>query len=90
MGKIMPLDQLSSIEGARSSEAISKLFDVIREAIPGNQGSLVDEPDVDVVSIENLRSDVVAHCPEKQKELIRGNFPGEKNGYLVVPKVIED
>jgi Asp-tRNA(Asn)/Glu-tRNA(Gln) amidotransferase C subunit len=43
-----------------------------------------------VVSIDALRSDEVENCPEAQKEVIRGNFPGERNGYLVVPKVIED
>jgi Asp-tRNA(Asn)/Glu-tRNA(Gln) amidotransferase C subunit len=90
MEKIMPLDLLSSIKGARSSEAVDQLFEVIRNAAPGDRGSLADEPDVHVVSIDALRSDEVENCPEAQKEVIRGNFPGERNGYLVVPKVIED
>lgn len=90
MGKIMPLELLSSIKGARSSEAVDELFDVIRKAVPGDQGSFADEPDVHVVSIDTLRSDVVESCPEGQKEVIRGNFPDERNGYLLVPKVIED
>jgi hypothetical protein len=42
------------------------------------------------VSPDALREDVVAHAPSGVKELIRKNFPGEKGGYLVVPRVIED
>ncbi len=43
-----------------------------------------------VVSPGNLRKDVVAEATALEKDLIRKNFPGEKNGYLVVPRVIED
>lgn len=42
------------------------------------------------VSPGDLREDVVAESTPQEKELIRKNFPGEKNGYLVVPRVIED
>ncbi len=86
----MPLDLLSSIKGARSSEAVDKLFGVIKKAVPDNKGDGIPESNADAVSVEGLRSDVIERCPEKEKELIRKNFPREKNGFLVVPKVIED
>ena len=86
----MPLDLLSSIKGARSSEAINELFNVIKKAMPDNQS--VDSFDIGskALSINELRSDEVIRCDEDQKELIRQNFPEEKNGFLVVPKVIEE
>jgi Asp-tRNA(Asn)/Glu-tRNA(Gln) amidotransferase C subunit len=91
MGKIMPLDLLSSIKGARSSEAVNELFNVIKKAVPDKVGDNAFEADMnDVVSIESLRSDKIQKCPETEKELIKKNFPKEKNGFLVVPKVIED
>ena len=90
MGKIMPLDLLSSIKGARSSEAVNELFNVIRRAAPGDRGTDGFDTDVNTVSVEDLRNDKVESCAEGEKELIRKNFPNEKNGFLVVPRVIED
>ena len=86
----MPLDLLSSIKGARSSEAINELFKVIKKAMPDNQR--VDSSDMgsNALSINELRRDEIVRCDEDQKELIRQNFPEEKNGFLVVPKVIEE
>lgn len=86
----MPLDLLSSIKDARSSEAVDELFNVIKKAVPDNQGMNTYPPDQNTVSINELRSDEIADCDESQKELIRKNFPEEKNGFLVVPKVIEE
>lgn len=86
----MPLDLLSSIKGARSSEAVNELFNVIKKAVPTKEGNIALETNVDAVSIEDLRSDSIERCPEIEKELIKKNFPKEKNGFLVVPKVIED
>lgn len=89
--KIMPLELLSSIKGARESEAVAGLFRVIQNA--GEEDSAVDPSSAEspeTVSLETLRSDEVRSCPEEIKEIIRANFPAEKNGYLVVPKVIED
>ncbi len=86
----MPLDLLSSIKGARSSEAINELFKVIKRAVPDNQGRGKVDMGVNAVSINELRSDEIVRCDEDQKELIRQNFPEEKNGFLVVPKVIEE
>jgi Asp-tRNA(Asn)/Glu-tRNA(Gln) amidotransferase C subunit len=91
MGKIMPLELLSSIRGATPSVAVEELFRVIREAVPDDVDELSTELDgASKVTPEALRNDDVVICPENERELIRKNFPREKNGYLVVPKVIED
>lgn len=91
MEKIMPLELLSSIRGASPSEAVEELFRVIRDAVPDDVDELSTKGDVaSAVSPEALRSDDIVICPQKERELIRRNFPREKNGYLVVPKVIED
>lgn len=86
----MPLDLLSSIKGARSSEAVNELFNVIKKAALTREGDITLETNADAVSIEDLRSDIIERCPEIGKEIIKKNFPKEKNGFLVVPKVIED
>lgn len=86
----MPLDLLSSIKGARSSEAVNEMFNVIKGAVPENVGGISNDINTDAVSLDSLRSDIIERCPEIEKELIRKNFPKEKNGFLVVPKVIED
>ena len=90
MSKIMPLDLLSSIKGARSSESVNELFNAIKRAVPENEGDITSDSDVEAVSLDSLRSDKIKRCPEIEKELIKKNFPKEKNGFLVVPKVIED
>lgn len=90
MEKTMPLDLLSSIKGARSSEAVEKLFNVIKKAVPDNQGLAPLDISDNCVPISELRSDEIKNCDEAQKEVIRRNFPEEKDGFLVVPKVIEE
>ena len=89
MSKIMTVDILSSIKGAQPSEAVNQLFEVIKNAQP-----TVDSPlknvRVHAVSVSSLRADVVEESTDLEKEIIRENFPKEKNGYLVVAKVIED
>jgi Asp-tRNA(Asn)/Glu-tRNA(Gln) amidotransferase C subunit len=90
MSRIMPLDLLSSIKGARSSEAVNELFNTIKRAVPENEGDISSDKDIEAVSLESLRSDIIERCPEIEKDIIKKNFPEEKNGYLVVPKVIED
>ena len=90
MSRIMPLDLLSSIKGARSSEAVNELFSTIKRAVPENEGDISSDKDIEAVSLESLRSDIIERCPEIEKDIIKKNFPKEKNGYLVVPKVIED
>ena len=86
----MPLDLLSSIKGARSSEAVNELFNVIKRAVPDNSDSDSIETSENAIPVSELRSDEIHRCDERQKELIRKNFPGEKDGFLVVPKVIEE
>ncbi len=85
----MTVDILSSIKGAQPSEAVNKLFDVIKNAHPANSNSL-NNVNNNAVSINNLRDDVVIESSAIEKEIIIENFPNKKNGYLVVAKVIED
>ncbi|WP_029489495.1 hypothetical protein [Ochrovirga pacifica] len=87
MSKIMPIDILSSIKGAKSSEAVDKLFDVIKKAEINQNSS--NQNAKNAVSIDSLRADVVEHSSEITKQIIKENFPKEKDGYLVVSKVIE-
>ena len=86
----MPLDLLSSIKGARSSEAVNELFNVIKRAVPENQAMGNLPMDANAISINELRDDEIERCSDSVKELIRKNFPREKDGFLVVPKVIEE
>lgn len=83
----MPVDILSSIKGAKSSEAVDQLFDVIRNAQINQNSS--NQNAKNSVSIDDLRADVVENSSEITKQIIRENFPKEKDGYLVVSKVIE-
>lgn len=87
MSKIMPVDILSSIKGAKSSEAVDKLFDVIKNAKVNQNSS--NQNAKNAVSIDSLRADVVENSSEITKQIIKENFPKEKDGYLVVSKVIE-
>ncbi len=84
----MTVDILSSIKGAESSEAVNKLFDVIKNAQAANNNSFNNGNNC--VTINDLRDDVVIESSAIEKQLIIENFPKEKNGYLVVSKVIEE
>jgi Asp-tRNA(Asn)/Glu-tRNA(Gln) amidotransferase C subunit len=42
------------------------------------------------VSLDGLRDDVVLDSSAIEKQIIIENFPKEKDGYLVVSKVIEE
>ncbi|MCF2948192.1 hypothetical protein L0668_08755 [Paraglaciecola aquimarina] len=88
MNKVMTVDVLSSIKGATPSEAINKLFEVINKANLST-GDSVNNSNKSAVSVESLREDLVVGSSELEKQLIVENFPKEKNGYLVVAKVIE-
>lgn len=90
MGKLMPLELLSSIKGAKPSPAVNELFTIIKGA------SLVmdhidheDDHYDKHVSIEDLRNDEVIESLPEERQIIKDNFPVEKNGMLVVSKVIE-
>ena len=89
MSKIMTVDVLSSIKGAQPSEAVSKLFEVIKNANASNNNPFNHNHN-NCVSLDNLREDVVIESSEIEKQIIIENFPKEKNGYLVVSKVIEE
>ena len=87
MSKIMTVDVLSSIKGAQPSEAVNKLFEVIKNANPTN--SAFNNVNSNAVSLSDLRDDIVIESSEIEKQIIKENFPKEKDGYLVVTKVIE-
>ena len=89
MSKIMTVDVLSSIKGAQPSETVSKLFEVIKNANSTNNNSFNINHN-NCVSLNDLREDVVIDSPDLEKQIIKENFPKEKNGYLVVSKIIED
>ena len=89
MSKIMTVDILSSIKGAQPSEAVNQLFELIKNAHPTANDSM-QNVEIHAVSVSSLRADVVKESTDLEKEIIRENFPKEKNGYLVVAKVIED
>ncbi|MCB9425792.1 MAG: hypothetical protein H6584_02005 [Flavobacteriales bacterium] len=90
MSKIMTIDILSSIKGAKPSEAVNQLFDVIKNAHPTNNHSTNTKVNFNAVSLDDLREDIVVQSPVEERRIIKENFPKEKNGYLVVAKVIED
>jgi len=84
----MTVDILSSIKGAKPSESVNKLFDVIKNANQQNNSNTTVHNKV--VSLNDLREDVVVESSAIEKEIIKENFPKEKNGFLLVAKVIED
>lgn len=88
MSKIMTVDVLSSIKDAEPSESVNKLFDVIKNANEHNNAN--NTVNNNVVSLNDLREDVVVKSSQTEKEIIIENFPKEKNGFLVVSKVIEE
>ena len=88
MSEIMTVDILSSIKGAKPSESVNKLFDVIKNANQNN--NTLHTVHYNSVSLDDLREDVVMESSSLEKEIIIENFPKEKNRFLVVAKVIED
>ena len=88
MNKMMTVDVLSSIKGAQPSETVNKLFDVMKNANISNNNSFNNQNNA--VSLDDLREDVAIDSAAIEKQIIIENFPKEKNGYLVVAKVIEE
>ena len=84
----MTVDVLSSIKGAQPSEAVNKLFEVIKTANATNNNASNNQNNA--VSLNDLREDEVVDSSPIEKQIIIENFPKEKNGYLVVSKVIEE
>ena len=87
MSKIMTVDILSSIKGAKPSDSVNTLFDVIKKANTSNNSFKFNH---NAVSLNDLRDDVVLDSSQIEKQFIVENFPKEKNGFLVVSKVIEE
>lgn len=85
----MTVDVLSSIKGAQPSEAVNKLFEAIKNANAINNNFFNNNHN-NAVSLDDLREDTVIDSPQIEKQIIIENFPKEKNGYLVVSKVIEE
>lgn len=89
MSKEMTLDVLSSIKGAKASKVVDDLFKVIKKGhVSENSG--VTNQNNNAVSVDDLRPDTVIISSAEERNLIIENFPNEKNGFLVVPKVIEE
>lgn len=86
----MTLEVLSSIKGATSSKAVDELFNNIKNAHLSNDENNLLVRHAQVVSLDGLREDVVIASSETERNIIKGNFPKQKNGYLVVSKVIEN
>jgi len=84
----MTVDVLSSIKGAKESETVSKLFDVIKNANNANINTF--QTTSNAVSLNDLRDDIVINSSQIEKDIIIENFPKEKNRFLVVAKVIEE
>ena len=85
---MMTVDVLSSIKGAQPSETVNKLFDVIKNANITTNNSFNNHNNS--LSLNDLRDDIVIDSSVIEKQIIVENFPREKNGYLVVAKVIEE
>ena len=68
---------------------MNKLFEEIKNANPTTNNSL-NNVNHNAVSINDLREDVVVESSVVERQIIKENFPIEKEGYLVVAKVIEN
>ena len=84
----MTVDILSSIKGAKESDTVSKLFDVIKKA--NTSISNLGNNSNNALSLDDLREDIVIDSSQIEKDIIIENFPKKKDGYLVVAKVIEE
>lgn len=84
----MTVDVLSSIKGAVPSEAVNRLFETIKTANISNNTFNTNVKNT--LSLEQLRDDIIIESSALEKQIIVENFPEQKNGYLVVSKVIEE
>jgi len=89
MNKTMTVDILSSIKGAKPSDTVSKLFEIIKNANTSST-NFYSKNHQNAVSLDELREDIVIESSDLEKKIIIENFPKEKKGYLVVSKVIEE
>lgn len=88
MSKIMTVDVLSSIKNAKPSKSVNELFDSIKNASTKNTNK--NNSLNTIVSINDLREDVIISSSEIEKQIIIDNFPKQKNRFLVVSKIIEE
>ena len=86
----MDLETLSSIKGARSSEAIESLFGVIKEAQSGIDEEVKNSQGDNTITLDQLRDDIIMDSSDSERSNIIENFPRKKKNYLVVSKVIEE
>lgn len=86
----MPLDVLSSIKGANPSKAVEELFINVKNAVSEIEEKSEFETHDQIMTVEVLREDKVNKSPEDEIEIIKRNFPLQKDSYLVVPRVIEE
>ena len=84
----MTLDVLSSIKGAQSSKAVQSIFDTIKSAQDHQFEANFNFEGHSVLSSE-LREDKAIVSSEKERELIISGFPKQKDGFLVVQKIID-
>ncbi|MCK5814593.1 MAG: hypothetical protein KAH07_01480, partial [Flavobacteriaceae bacterium] len=63
------------------------LFETIKNAHPVNNS--LNNVNHNAVSVNELREDVVVESSVIERQIIKENFPKEKDGYLVVAKIIE-
>lgn len=89
MNRIMPLDALSSIKEAKPSKAVEELFEKVKSAINEIEENATSSYTL-TIDVEVLREDVVKECDKDVIMIIRQNFPMQKAGYLVVPRVIDE
>jgi len=68
---------------------VEDLFEVIKKGHV-NDHSNHNTNNINSVGIDDLRPDEVINSSDIERNLIIENFPNEKNGFLVVPKVIEE
>ncbi len=84
----MSLENLSGIKDAESSPSVEELFSVIRNAV-SNGIIEADEFKASGIDFDEMREDIVIESGEKEKEIIRRNFPEKQNGYLAVPRIVD-
>ena len=91
MSELTSLEILTNMKDAVASEAVGRLFGMVRTAVPERDGvDFVDFFAANAATTNDLREDIAIETSQTEREIIIDNFPLSKNNYLVVPKVIEE